>query len=64
MAGFALRALVIAAAFSIGGCDGRIDNAAVSAAKGSITIKLPPPRQATAAPAFSFNARGSPGKDR
>jgi hypothetical protein len=52
MADSKLRAIAVAFVLVAGGCEGHRDDAA----KGSVTVKLPPARPAAATPAFSFKA--------
>jgi hypothetical protein len=54
MANPQLRALYASLALATVACDARPDQSAQS----SITVKLPPARPHTAAPAFSFKASG------
>jgi len=50
-----LRAVSLALALTAAGCDSR----GAEVAQASVTVKLPPARARTAAPAFSFKAQAN-----
>lgn len=56
MARSKLRLLLAVAALALQGYDGH----RAEAGKGSITVKLPPPRPLAPAPAFTFKPGGKP----